>query len=60
MPGHTDVEDYKRRLAEMVREGDVRCPKCNNKEDFMVNEIGYVFCNRCYTKIPMIRLGKKR
>ena len=40
----------------MVRKGSVRCNKCGNEEDFMVNELGHVFCNRCYTKIPMIKL----
>ncbi|MFQ6077198.1 MAG: hypothetical protein ACE5Z5_13885 [Candidatus Bathyarchaeia archaeon] len=60
MPRDTDIKEYKRLLAEKIREGDVRCPKCGNKEDFMVNEIGHVFCNRCFTKIPMIRLDDKR
>lgn len=60
MSEHTNIEDYERRLAEKVREGEVMCPKCGNEEDFMVNEIGHVFCNRCYTKILMIRLDEKR
>lgn len=55
----TDLEEYERRLAEKVKLGEVRCSKCGNKEDFMVNEIGDVFCNRCYTKIRMIRLDEE-
>ena len=55
---HIDIEVYERRLAEKVKRGEVRCPKCGNEEDFMVNEIGHVFCNRCYAKIPMIRLNE--
>ncbi len=46
-------------MAGMVREGEVRCPKCGNEEDFMVNEIGHVFCNICYAKIPMLDLDEK-
>jgi hypothetical protein len=60
MPKNSEIEHYESQLAELIREGKVRCPKCDNEEDFMVNEIGHAFCNRCYTKIPMIRLSDKR
>ncbi|MGD2200009.1 MAG: hypothetical protein PVJ38_00080 [Candidatus Bathyarchaeota archaeon] len=53
-----EPEEYKRRLAEKVEAGEVRCRKCSNEEDFMVNEIGHVFCNKCYSKIPLIDLSK--
>jgi ribosomal protein S27AE len=56
MTEHTPLEEYERRLAEKVRDGEVRCPKCENIEDFMANEIGHVFCNRCFRKIPLISL----
>lgn len=59
MSRHHNIDDYRRVLAGMVREGEVRCPKCGNEEDFMVNEIGHVFCNSCYAKIPMLYLDEK-
>lgn len=59
MSERTDMEKYETKLAEKVREGKVRCRRCGNEEDFMVNEIGHVFCNRCYSKIPMIDLDLK-
>ncbi len=58
MAEHPDVEEYERRLEKKIREGEVRCQKCGNEKDFMVNEIGHIFCNRCYTKVPMIRLDE--
>ena len=59
MSRHHDIEKYRRALAGMVKEGEVRCPKCDNEENFMVNEIGHVFCNLCYAKIPMMNLNEK-
>ncbi|MCD6479250.1 hypothetical protein J7L65_00460 [Candidatus Bathyarchaeota archaeon] len=59
MCGYTPLEEYKRRLRKLVERGLVKCPKCGNDKDFMVNEIGHVFCNQCYRKIPMIRLDKE-
>ena len=50
------LEKYKARLAEKVKAGTVVCPKCGNKENFMVNEIGHVFCSRCHAKIPFIKI----
>jgi ribosomal protein S27AE len=46
-------------LEKRVKAGEVRCPKCGNGEEFMVNENGHVFCKRCHTKIPMLRLEEK-
>ena len=56
MTEHTPLEEYERRLAKKVEDGEVRCTKCGNVREFMVNEIGHVFCNRCYRKIPFISL----
>jgi ribosomal protein S27AE len=53
---YTSLEHYKERLAEKVKAGEVVCPKCGNREHFMVNEIGNVFCSKCHTKIPLIKL----
>ena len=50
---------YERVLEERVRAGEVKCPKCGNGEEFMVNENGHVFCKRCHAKIPMLRLEEK-
>ncbi|MHA1711447.1 MAG: hypothetical protein ACTSUS_05220 [Candidatus Freyarchaeota archaeon] len=52
------LEEYKRRLAQKVRKGEIVCPRCGNREDFMVNVLGHVFCNRCYEKIRLIDWGK--
>ena len=52
------LENYKARLAEKVKAGEVVCPKCGNREHFMVNEIGHVFCSRCHAKIPFIKLAR--
>jgi ribosomal protein S27E len=59
MPGNARIEDYERALSKMVKEEMVKCPKCGNDDDFMVNEIGHVFCNICYTKIPMLSLNER-
>jgi len=59
MPEETSLEEYERRLAKMVKKGLVVCPECENSEEFLVNEIGHVFCERCYTKIPMLRLNQE-
>ncbi len=59
MPGNPRIEDYERALSKMVKEGMVKCSKCGNDDDFMVNEIGHVFCNTCYMKIPMLNLNKR-
>lgn len=59
MADHIPLEEYKRRLKRLVERRLVKCPKCGNERDFMVNEIGHVFCNRCYRKIPMIRLDEE-
>ena len=50
------IEEYKERLDKQIMKHMVRCSKCGNTDDFMVNEIGHVFCNKCYAKIPNIRL----
>ena len=50
------LENYKGRLAEKVKAGEVTCPRCGNREHFMVNEIGHVFCSRCHAKIPFMKL----
>lgn len=60
MQNRNNIKSYEDQLAKKVKKGEIRCPKCDNEEDFMVNEIGHVFCNRCYTKIPMIRLDEER
>lgn len=59
MPEETSLEEYEQRLAKMVKKGLVVCPECENNEEFLVNEIGHVFCERCYTKIPMLRLNQE-
>ncbi len=59
MSGHTSIEDYERVLSKMVKEKQVKCPKCGNDDDFMVNELGHVFCNICYAKIPMLNLNER-
>ena len=56
-PLEPSIEEYQRRLGERIKRKEVRCRKCGNKEDFMVNEIGHIFCNKCYTKVPNIRLN---
>ncbi len=48
------LEYYKRKLSLKVKRGEIVCPRCGNREDFMVNILGHVFCNRCYEKIRMI------
>ena len=50
---HKTLEN-KTRLAEKVKAGEVVCPKCGNREQFMVNEIGHVFYSKCHTKIPFM------
>lgn len=52
------IEDYKRMLTEKVKRKELKCPRCGNEEDFMVNELGHVFCNKCYEKIRFVRWGK--
>jgi Zn finger protein HypA/HybF involved in hydrogenase expression len=52
----TSIEEYERKLDILVRKREVKCRRCDNREDFMVNELGHVFCNKCYSKIPNIRL----
>jgi Zn finger protein HypA/HybF involved in hydrogenase expression len=52
------LKEYERLLAIKVSEEKVRCQKCGNYIDFMVNEIGHVFCKKCHTKMLMLRLGE--
>ena len=54
--GDSGVDRYEQLLDKRIRAGEVVCPKCGNHEEFMVNEIGHVFCRRCHAKIPMLRL----
>lgn len=54
------IEEYEERLDKLVKKREVRCGKCGNAKDFMVNELGHIFCNNCYNKIPNIRLNKQR
>ena len=56
----TSIEEYEERLDRLVNKDKVRCGKCGNKEDFMVNELGHIFCNKCYNKIPNIRLNEMK
>jgi len=51
--------ELEERLDRLVKKRGVRCGKCGNTEDFMVNELGHVFCNKCFNKIPNIRLTKR-
>ena len=51
------IEEYQKRLDERIKKKEVKCSKCGNEKDFMVNEIGHVFCNKCYAKILNIRLN---
>ncbi|MCJ7759814.1 hypothetical protein MUP59_01565 [Candidatus Bathyarchaeota archaeon] len=52
----TSLKEYEHLLAIKVGEGKVKCPKCGNNKDFMVNEIGHVFCKKCHAKMQMLRL----
>jgi late competence protein required for DNA uptake (superfamily II DNA/RNA helicase) len=54
--GDSDLGRYEQALGERVKAGEVVCSRCGNREEFMVNEIGHVFCRRCHAKIPMLRL----
>ena len=56
----TKIGEYEERLDKLVNKDKVRCGKCGNKEDFMVNELGHVFCNKCFVKIPNIRLDEMK
>jgi len=49
------IEDYEYMLKLKVERRELRCPKCGNEEDFMVNELGHVFCNRCFEKLRFVR-----
>jgi ribosomal protein S27AE len=53
------LSHYECVLEKRIKAGEVKCPKCGNGEEFMVNEIGHVFCKKCHTKIPMLRLEEK-
>ncbi len=44
-----------RLLKLKVERGELKCPRCDNKVDFMVNELGHVFCNKCYAKLRFVR-----
>lgn len=48
------LDDYEKKLAGKVKKKEICCPKCGNREDFMVNILGHVFCNHCYTKIKWV------
>ncbi|MFQ5836780.1 MAG: hypothetical protein ACE5HG_02890 [Candidatus Bathyarchaeia archaeon] len=48
------LEDYEKKLARKVKKKEIQCPKCGNSEDFTVNVLGHVFCNRCHTKIRWV------
>ena len=48
------IEDYKRMLTEKVKRKELKCPRCGNEEDFMVNELGHVFCNKCYERMRFV------
>jgi|GEM_PF-1524269 len=58
MSDEIGIDEYRKRLNLLVGRGKVRCTRCGNTEDFMVNEIGHIFCNRCHNKVPMIKLEK--
>ncbi len=60
MSRELSIDEYNKRLEKLVEEGKIRCRSCGNTTDFMVNEIGHVFCKKCHAKIPMVRLKKKR
>ena len=53
------VEEYEAQLEALVKQDKVHCSKCGNRTEFMVNELGHVFCDRCYKKIPNIRFREK-
>ncbi|MFX0097793.1 MAG: hypothetical protein ACFE7E_08555 [Candidatus Hodarchaeota archaeon] len=52
------IEEYEEELKGKIKRKEFKCPRCENKEDFMVNEIGHVFCNKCHEKIRFIRWSK--
>jgi ribosomal protein S27AE len=53
---YTSLKEFEHQLSIKVGEKKVECPKCGNNKDFMVNEIGHVFCRKCHSKILMLRL----
>jgi late competence protein required for DNA uptake (superfamily II DNA/RNA helicase) len=55
-PENLPLNEYQKRLKTKIMEGMVVCKKCGNKTNFMVNEIGHVYCENCYTKVPMLKL----
>lgn len=53
---YKSLKEFEHLLVIKVGEGKVECPKCGNNKDFMVNEIGHVFCKKCHAKMLMLRL----
>ena len=56
MSKELSLEEYERRLEKLVDEGRIKCSQCGNTRDFMVNEIGNIYCKKCHKKVPLIRL----
>jgi len=52
------IDDYERMLKVKVERRELKCPRCGNEVDFMVNELGHVFCNRCFEKLRFVRWNK--
>ncbi|MFX1485970.1 MAG: hypothetical protein ACFFBS_02505 [Promethearchaeota archaeon] len=48
------MEEYEQELEGKIKRKELKCPRCKNEEDFMVNEIGHVFCKRCHEKIRFV------
>ena len=53
------LKDYEEMLKEKIKRKELKCHKCGNEKDFMVNELGHVFCNKCYEKIRFVRWNEK-
>lgn len=55
MKRQLDLKEYEKKLAEKVERGEVKCHRCGNQKDFLVNELGHVFCKNCHEKIRFFR-----
>jgi ribosomal protein S27AE len=54
------AREYEQVLKEKVEKKELKCPRCGNIEDFLVNELGHVFCNKCHEKIRFVRWDDKK
>jgi ribosomal protein S27AE len=59
-PAKYTVEQYEQMLQEKVAGRELKCPSCGNAQDFLVNELGHVFCKKCHEKIRFVRWNIKK